>query len=753
MTCASCVARVEKRLRRVPGATPTVNLATNSAHITFAGEANEQVVAALLAAVAGAGFQASPLPPATATSRGQLADEDNAASHWARRLPVAVALTVPVAALSMIPYLQFPGWQWSVAALALPVAIWCAAPFHLAAFRALKHGSATMDTLISLGVIAATGWSLWALGWGGAGAIGMRMHVTLLPAAHHSLTPELYFEVACVVTTFLLTGRNAEQHARRRAGSALRSLLQLGARDVRVRRLDQAGNVHHSQIPIAALAVGDEFEVRPGEKIATDGIVIGGSSAIDESLLTGEPLPRAVTAGSEVTGATINTSGHLCVRATRIGQDTVLAGIGRLVSAAQSGKAPIQRLADRVSAVFVPVVILLAIATGVTWFLLRHDGAAALTAAVAVLIIACPCALGLATPTGLLVGSGRGFELGILLRGPQVLESTRRIDTVVFDKTGTLTAGTMQVVAVVSQAPTTHTLALLGAVESLSEHPLAAAITTYVRSQVSDPLAAATEFHNWPGQGVRARVPVPAVRSTPESASTSTLVSVGSLDWLAQEQLQLPPKLAAATQNTSTQGATVVGVGWDGQVQGLVFVRDDPKPDAAAAVAALRELGLRPVLLTGDASGAAQAIAGACGITEVIAGVLPAGKVAAVKELQDRGAVVAMVGDGINDAAALVTADLGMAMASGTDVAIQAADITLMRSDVSSVARAIRLSRTTLRVIKQNLFWAFAYNVLALPLAAFGLLNPMIAGATMAASSVLVVSNSLRLRGFDRSHH
>ena len=793
MTCASCVARVEKKLNKVPGAQAVVNLVTEAARVTLTDDVD---AAALVAAVESAGYTARvtrrDMPHANEagarsadaktvaglasdfegdarrSSTADPASEDTSAPEpdrgedLKRRLRLAVALSVPVVLVSMIPALQFRGWQWVVATLAIPVVTWCALPFHRAAWRAAKHGASTMDTLVSLGIIAATTWSLWALLFGGAGELGMEMHPTLFPwlssAGAGSDVPELYFEVAAVVTAFLLAGRYAEYRSRRRAGDALRALLTLGAKDVALLTTGPDGRQVESRVPIDRLAVGDEFAVRPGEKVATDGVVVRGASALDTSLLTGEPVPVDVRPGSEVTGATLNTSGHLVVRATRVGEQTMLAQIGRLVTTAQTGKAPVQRLADRISAVFVPIVLGLSVSTLVAWLALGHGAQSAFTAAVAVLIIACPCALGLATPTALLVGSGRGAQLGILIKGPQILESTRRVDTVVLDKTGTVTEGRMELVDVVTagaadDAARTEVLRLAGAVEALSEHPIAQAIVAVARATV-DELPEVHEFVNDAGRGVSG-----VVRPGHSGVLLAQRVLVGRPSWLVGQGITLPDpdesgspaaQLAAAFRAAETSGATAVMVAWSGAARGLLVLRDPAKPTSAEAVRELRALGLRPVLLTGDNRGAAVVAASAVGIEpgDVIAEVLPAEKVDAVAALQRTGAIVAMVGDGVNDAAALAQANLGLAMGTGTDVAIEAADITLVRGDLRSAAQAIRLSRRTLRIIKQNLFWAFAYNVAAIPLAALGLLNPMIAGAAMAFSSVLVVSNSLRLRRF-----
>ena len=889
MTCASCVARVEKRLARVPGATATVNLPLESARVTLLPvDGHVADDAELVAAVERAGYTARvtrttrPAGPAAAAAQapahgsptasagdsraddaapsgladhsahvadatetvahalsahGAGHDHDPAADTSApepdrgidlrRRLRTSAVLAVPVVALSMIPALQLTGWQWVVAALSLPVVTWGALPFHRAALRAGRHGGSTMDTLVSIGVIAATGWSLWALLLGGAGRLGMTMEPTLIPRRAHSAMPELYFEVAVVVTTFLLAGRYAEHRSRRRAGDALRALLEMGAKTAVVRRPDGAGAWTEHEVPAAALQVGDEIVVRPGEKIATDGVVVSGSAGIDTSLLTGEPVPVDVSVGDAVTGATINTDGHLVVRATRVGEDTTLAQMGRLVADAQSGKAPVQRLADRISAVFVPVVLVLAVGTLVAWLVVGGTDAAnvqaAFTAAVAVLIIACPCALGLATPTALLVGTGRAAQLGVVIKGPETLESTRRIDTVVLDKTGTVTAGAMQVADVVPLRPgvtAEEALRYAAAIEAGSEHPIARAITaagggtravalssapsspapsspapsspapsrpapsaevgvsargsalqpptTRARTYLGDESVAAGEgeggepavgadgvvigslqaldFTTSPGGGVSG-----TVRTAHSGPHVSRRVVVGKPGWVAEQTGAHDDAAEQAVLAAEEDGATAVVVAWNGQPQAVVVLRDPVKESSAAAIAELRSLGLRPFLVTGDNAGAARRVAREVGIdpADVVAGVLPEGKVDVVARLQDEGRVVAVVGDGVNDAAALAQAGrqgLGMAMGTGTDVAIQASDITLVRGDLRAAAAAVRISRATLRIIKQNLFWAFAYNVAAIPLAATGLLNPMIAGAAMALSSVLVVTNSLRLR-------
>ena len=854
MTCASCVARVEKKLGKLDGVSASVNLATESARVTAPSTVS---VDDLLAAVARAGYSGAlldtgpqdesvketsqrpsadsavaasapakeaPTPastgpeasaatsssatsasPATpATPSGTTAPSESSrpalgASHVERaadlrlRLIYCLILSVPIMAISMVPALQMPGWQWTVALMALPVAVWGAWPFHKAAFRALRHGAFTMDTLVSLGVIAATGWSLWALVLGGAGHIGMRMSMELLPRAQGHAA-HMYFESAAWVTTFLLAGRYAEARAKYRSGDALRALLELGAKEVTrvvltspsgsrdaIDVLDEDGSPRteatrtEERISIEDLATGDLFLVRPGEKVATDGVVVEGRSAVDASLLTGESVPIEVEAGQAVTGATVNTSGALLVRATAVGEGTTLARIGRMVTAAQAGKAPVQRLADKISGVFVPVVLVLSAATLTGWLLTGHSPQAAFTAAVAVLVIACPCALGLATPTALLVGSGRAAQLGVVIKGPKVLESTRALDTMVMDKTGTVTQGRMSLDVeacrevggadpVSSQAPDAagpvplgqESLRLAGAVESASEHPVATAITTAARERLGA-LPAPAGFSNHEGRGVSGTV-------------EGRRVAVGRPGWLVDEMgAEVPEALSAAVEEAQDSGATAVVVavgaadttdaveaGADAgkeplQAVAVLVVRDTVRPSSRAAVAALRELGIRPVLLTGDNARAAEHVAAQVGIdaADVRAEVLPGDKRDVVAALQAEGAVVGMVGDGVNDAAALAqagTQGLGLAMGSGADVAIEAADITLVRTDLDAAVAAVRVSRATLRIIRQNLFWAFAYNVAAIPLAAAGLLNPMIAGAAMAASSVIVVSNSLRLR-------
>ncbi|WUB23427.1 heavy metal translocating P-type ATPase [Streptomyces chartreusis] len=721
MTCASCAARVEKKLNRMDGVTATVNYATEKAKVSYPAGIE---VADLIAVVEKTGYTAEePAPPQPAPEQDH-APEDPEPAAYRGRLVVSALLAVPVIALSMIPALQFDNWQWLALTLASPVVVWGGLPFHRAAFTNARHGAATMDTLISMGTLAAFGWSLWALFLGDAGMPGM--HDTFeFTASRVDGASQIYLEVASGVVTFILLGRYLEARSKRRAGAALRALMELGAKDVAVLR-----DGREVRVPVEGLAVGDRFVVRPGEKIATDGTVVEGASAVDAALLTGESVPVDVTVGDAVTGATVNAGGRLVVEATRVGADTRLARMARLVEDAQNGKAEVQRLADRISAVFVPAVIVLAVATFGAWLGLTDDAVAAFTAAVAVLIIACPCALGLATPTALMVGTGRGAQLGILIKGPEVLESTRRVDTVVLDKTGTVTTGrmTLQKVYVADGADEEQVLRLAGAVEHASEHPVARAVAAGAEERVGR-LPQVDEFRNIPGRGVRGRV-------------EGRDVAVGRLFDA------LPTELVRAREEAERDGRTAVVVGWDGAARGVIAVADAVKETSAEAVRELRALGLTPVLLTGDNRAVAEAVADAVGIDQVIAEVLPEEKVEAVRRLRREGRCVAMVGDGVNDAAALATADLGLAMGTGTDAAIEASDLTLVRGDLRVAADAIRLSRRTLATIKGNLVWAFGYNVAALPLAAAGLLNPMIAGAAMAFSSVFVVSNSLRLRTF-----
>jgi Cu+-exporting ATPase len=729
MTCASCATRVERKLNRMDGVSATVNLVTELAQVTAGPQVSD---AELIRTVEATGYTAS------RPSRSRPAVPEELPADLLRpRLIVAAVLSVPVLVLSMLPMAQFRGWQWVALVLATPVVTWAAWPFHRAAAINARHRAATMDTLVSLGVVVAYLWSLWALFLGGAGELGMRMTVSLLPAtAEAGAEPELYLEIAAVVTTFLLAGRYLEARARRSSGAALRALLDLGAKQVAVLRDGRQGP--EVRIPVEQLRVGDLFVVRPAEKIATDGEVIDGESDVDESMLTGEPLPVPVGPGSAVTGSCLNGSGRIVVRATRVGADTRLAQITRLVQDAQSGKAPVQRLADQVSAVFVPVVLGLSVLTLTVWLLLTGDPERAVTAAVSVLIIACPCALGLATPTALLVGTGRGAQLGILIRGPVVLESARRIDVVVLDKTGTLTEGRMALVDVVPVAGTEadQVLRLAAAVEAAGDHPLGRAIAAGGPAD----LPAVNGFRSAHGLGVSGEV-------------EGQQITVGRIGWdpTGDPSIQLPDELAAAVEAAETAGRTAVLARSGTRPIGVLTLADTLKPTASQAIAELRALGLRPLLLTGDNPRAARTIAGAVGIdaADVIAGVLPEGKVEVVVRLQREGHRVAMVGDGVNDAAALAAADLGLAIGTGTDAAIEAGDVTLVRGDVRSVPQAVRLSRSTLRTIRQNLGWAFGYNLAALPLAAFGLLNPLIAGLAMALSSVAVVTNSLRLRRFD----
>jgi len=732
MTCASCANRIERKLNKLDGVSATVNYATEKARVAAPAGIDP---AALVEQVEAAGYTAElPRPPAAADTAPAGVEEPDPTRALRRRLLASIALTVPVIAMAMAPALQFTYWQWISLTLAAPVVTWGAWPFHRAAWTNLRHGAATMDTLVSMGVLAASAWSLWALLLGTAGVPGMT-HPFELTIAPSDGAGNIYLEVAAGVTTFILAGRYFEARSKRLAGAALRALLELGAKDVAVLR--EGAEV---RVPVAQLAVGDRFVVRPGEKVATDGVVEDGSSAVDASMLTGESVPVEVGPGDAVTGATVNAGGRLVVRATRVGTDTQLAQMATLVEDAQSGKAEAQRLADRVSGVFVPIVIALAAGTLAFWIGTGAGPAAAFTAAVAVLIIACPCALGLATPTALLVGTGRGAQLGILIKGPEVLESTRRVDTVVLDKTGTVTTGRMALVGVhtADGVEADEALRLAGALEDASEHPVAAAVARGAREQLGD-LPPVEGFTNVEGLGVQGVVDGHAVL-------------VGRQALLEQWSQPLPAGLAAAKADEEAEGRTAVAVAWDGEARAVLVVADTVKPTSAQAISRLRALGLTPVLLTGDNAAVARSVAAQVGIDPgpdtVIAEVLPADKVEVVKRLQARGRVVAMVGDGVNDAAALAQADLGLAMGTGTDVAIEASDITLVRGDLRAAADAIRLARRTLGTIKGNLFWAFAYNVAALPLAAAGLLNPMIAGAAMAFSSVFVVANSLRLRRF-----
>jgi len=728
MTCASCAMRIEKKLNRLEGVVATVNYATEKAKVTVP-EGYDP--AALIAEVEKTGYSASlPAPKGVVRDAGDLDAEDPELRSLRTRLIGAVVLTVPVIAMAMIPALQFTYWQWASLALAAPVILWAAWPFHRAAWMNLRHGTATMDTLISLGTSAAFLWSLYALFFGTAGTPGMT-HPFEFALAPSDGAANIYLEVGAGVTMFILAGRYFEKRSKKQAGAALRALLELGAKDVAVLR----GGVE-TKVPVEDLQVGDEFVVRPGEKIATDGIVVSGTSAVDASMLTGEAVPVEVAEGDAVTGATTNVGGRLVVRATRIGSDTQLAQMAQLVEDAQTGKAEVQRLADRISGVFVPIVIVIAVVTLGGWLGAGFPMTAAFTAAVAVLVIACPCALGLATPTALLVGTGRGAQMGVLIKGPEVLESTRTVDTVVLDKTGTVTTGRMTLVDVFVEPGTDRSdlLRLAGALEDASEHPIAQAIAKGATQEIGA-LPAPEDFANIEGKGVQGVV-------------DGHTVIVGRDSLLAEWAQALSPELAATKARAEGEGKTVVAVGWDGLARGILVVADTVKPSSAEAIARFRAIGLTPILLTGDNEAVARRIAAEVGIDEVIAEVLPADKVAVITRLQGEGKTVAMIGDGVNDAPALAQADLGLAMGTGADVAIEASDITLVRGDLRSAVDAIRLSRATLSTIKTNLFWAFAYNVAAIPVAALGMLNPMLAGAAMALSSVFVVGNSLRLRGF-----
>jgi Cu+-exporting ATPase len=750
MTCASCAARIEKKLNRLDGVEATVNYATETAHVNVPDDFDLSRLGRTVVSMGYGVVEPEPEPATPSPSAGTLTGAGSPGSHAGssaadhrdaedralrQRFFVSAALSLPVLALAMVPPLQFDHWQWISLALAAPVVVWGGWPFHRAALLNLRHGAATMDTLISVGTTAAFGWSLYALLFTPAGDDGMRMGFDLVPsqgAGQH----EIYLEVAAVVITLILGGRWFETRAKRQSGAALRALLELGASEVSVLGPDGA----EARVPIDRLTVGQRFVVRPGEKVATDGRVVEGHSTVDTSLVTGEPVPVEVGEGDRVVGSTVNVGGRLVVEATGVGADTAVARIARLVTAAQSGKAEVQRLADRVSAVFVPVVVVLAVATLGFWLGRAAPPAEAFTAAVAVLIIACPCALGLATPTALLVGTGRGAQMGIVIKGPEVLESTRAVDTVVLDKTGTITAGKMALVEVVAACDlaTDDVLRMAGSLEDASEHPIASAIAAGARS-AGLALAPIDGFANHQGLGVTGTVEGHRVAAG-RAAFVSEQMGVDAL----------PAELTAAADDALALGRTVVFVGWDQQVRGALVVADTIKPSSADAIQGLRRLGLRPLVVTGDNARAAAAVAAEVGIdpSDVIAEVMPEDKLAVVARLQAEGRVVAMVGDGVNDAAALATADLGLAMGTGTDVAIEASDLTLVRGDLWAAVDAIRLSRRTLATIKGNLFWAFAYNVAAIPLAASGLLNPMIAGAAMAFSSVFVVSNSLRLRRF-----
>jgi Cu+-exporting ATPase len=726
MTCASCANRIERKLNKLDDVQATVNYATEKASVSYGGAVAPDD---LIAAVEAAGYSATAPRPLADDAHDDNNSHDAALYQLRHRTLVSAALSIPVIAMAMIPSLQFDNWQWLSLTLAAPVVVWGGWQFHRAAAINLRHGAATMDTLVSVGTIAAFGWSLYALFFGAAGDPqtahgGMDM-------SSSDGSANIYLEAAAGVTTFILAGRYFEMRSKRRAGAALRTLLGLGAKDVTLLRQG-----HEKLFPIGQLAVGDLFVVRPGERIATDGVVESGSSAVDASMLTGEAVPVEVNEGDPVVGATVNAGGRIVVRATRIGSDTQLSQMARLVEQAQNGKAQVQRLADRISGVFVPIVIALALATLAVWLLLGYDAADAFTASVAVLIIACPCALGLATPTALMVGTGRGAGMGILIKGPEVLESTRQVDTVVLDKTGTVTTGQMTLsnVVVADGENAEQVVSTAGAVENASEHPIARAIADGARERTG-PLPDVRDFANSAGLGVQGVV-------------GDVEVMVGRPQLLTARGVTISDELVAALAQAGSAGQTAVVVAWDGRARGVFVVSDEVKATSRQAVAEMVGLGLTPVLLTGDHESVARSVAAEVGIDTVIAGVLPAGKVEAIKELQSQGKTVAMVGDGVNDAAALAQADLGLAMGTGSDAAIEAGDITLVRGDLRAAGDAIRLSRATLRTIKGNLFWAFGYNVAALPLAAFGLLSPMIAGGAMALSSVFVVGNSLRLRRF-----
>jgi Cu+-exporting ATPase len=726
MTCASCATRIERKLNRLDGVQATVNYATEKATVQAPGIDTD----VLIAAVEAAGYNARlPAPPATQDA-GTVTPADSETAELRRRLLISAALALPVAAMSMIPALQFTNWQWLALTLASPVVAWGAWPFHRAAWVNARHGAATMDTLISVGVIAAFGWSLYALFFGMAGEPGMHMSFSFL-ASPRSGAGEIYLEVAAAVTVFILAGRYIEARAKKQSSAALLALLELGAKDATILR----GGIE-TPVPATTLSPGDTIVVRPGEKIAADGLVIDGSSAVDLSMLTGESVPVEVAPGDRVVGATVNVGGRLLVEVTRVGADTELARIARLVEEAQTGKAEAQRLADRISAIFVPVVIGLALLTFVGWLAFGNPVELAFTAAVATLIIACPCALGLATPTALLVGTGRGSQLGIIIRGPQVLEQTKAVDTIVLDKTGTITTGKMAVLSVtpVDGTSATELLYFAAGAEHGSEHPVARAIVD--RARQVGPVPDAESFAAQAGYGVQAVI-------------DGRLTLVGQADWLASSW-SIPIPLAAGTAIAAGQntGATVVAVAWDGEFRGTLSVRDEVKATSGEAVRRFRAQGLHPVLLTGDNAGAAASVAADVAIDDLHAGVTPAGKLELIRALQRQGRTVAMVGDGVNDAAALAAADLGIAMGGGTDAAIAASDITVVSGDLLVVSDAIDLARRTLGVIKGNLFWAFAYNVAAIPIAMLGLLNPLLAGAAMALSSVFVVTNSLRLRRF-----
>lgn len=728
MTCASCASRIEKKLNRMDGVTASVNYATEKAKVSFPDSVTADD---LIAKVVDTGYTAAVHYAEPVKTEADEADSGPSAADLLRhKLLVTLALAVPVVAMGMFPLFQFTNWQWLSLTLTAPIVVWSASQFHRAAWVNAKHGAATMDTLISLGTIAAFGWSVYALFWGTAGMPGMK-HPFSFAIERGDSSAALYFEVAATLVTAILAGRYFETRSKEKAGSALRALLELGAKDVSVLR-----DGVESRIPVGELRVGDEFLVRPGEKVATDGVVVSGSSALDMSMLTGESVPVEVGPGDPVVGATVNAGGLLTVRATRVGADTQLAQMAVLVEEAQNGKAPVQRLADQVAGIFVPIVIAIAVAALGFWLGTGSAVATAFGAAVAVLIIACPCALGLATPTALLVGTGRGAQLGILIKGPQVLESTRRIDTVVLDKTGTVTTGKMTLAEAIpaTGVDADELLSVAAAVEHGSEHPVAKAVVAGAAERGLD-TERVEQFVSHGGKGVQGLVGERAV-------------VIGRTELMEDWSITVPEMLADAKTRAEQAGRTAIVVAWDGQARGVLVIADAVKPTSAQAISEMRALGLTPVLLTGDNAATARTVADQVGIDQVIAEVLPSDKLDVVKKLQDEGKVVAMVGDGVNDAAALAQADLGLAMGTGTDVAIQAADLTLVRDDLRAVPTSIKLSRATLRTIKGNLFWAFGYNVAAIPLAAAGLLNPMLAGAAMALSSVFVVSNSLRLRSF-----
>ncbi|MDP9806482.1 Cu+-exporting ATPase [Trueperella bonasi] len=747
MTCAACVARVEKKLNKVPGVTAVVNLATERAHVHL--DSADLTGDDLVEVVTKAGYDATLIrrvdidddggrvssggaDPAAVEAATEAAAKARVDDLW-RRFVVSAVLSVPVIALSMFPALQFPGWQWLIGALSLPVAFWCGWPFHRAAFRAARFGSSTMDTLVSLGIVASMGWSLWALLFGGAGHIGYTMRMTGIHGLADNAHPHLYFESAAMIVTFLLIGRWLEAKSRRSAGDALRALLDLGADQAfLLRRAD--GTEVYATIPVSELQVGDVFRVRPGETVATDGVVLAGNSSIDASLVTGESVPIDVGPDSPVTGATINNQGSIEVRATRIGEETTLAQMGRLLTEAQTGKAPVQRIVDRISAVFVPAVIVIALATFGIRITIGNPLEMALASAITVLVVACPCALGLATPVALLVGSGRLSRLGALIRGPEVLESAHQVDTILLDKTGTLTTGVMTVseVEAAGDLSDDELVAIAAGVESFSEHPVAKAITAHAK-ELGVQLPEVTGFENLAGNGVVGRI-------------GRQSVAVGKFNWLDAEGHDVEP-LRERAKAFAHSGATAVAVTIDRQAAGVLAIRDSIRPEARETIDMFRGRGLTPILLTGDNAGAARAVARELDITEVHAGVLPEGKVEILSELKEAGKSVAMVGDGVNDAAALAGADLSIAMGSGTDVAKAAADITIVNSDIRTIPASLRVSEKTLRIIKENLLWAFAYNLIAIPLAMFGVIVPGIAALAMASSSVIVVLNSLRLRG------